>query len=276
VRKVKKYAPACTHGIIALLIGLLLISPILYGLSMSLMRDGDIMSYPPKIFPVNITFDNYIRVMKAVPIFKYIWNSSAVSLMICLGQLITCSMAAYAFSFFGFPGKKTLFMAVLATMLIPGEATLISNFLNLTQWGFADTYTGLVIPFTASGMGIFLIRQFYLSVPKEIKEAADIDGCGDFHFFVKILTPISTPVLSALAVYAIINSWNQYMWPLLMTNSDAKRTVQIGVAMLKSSEGVSYGLVNAGCMLILLPSILFFIICQKKMIGAMMVGSLKG
>jgi len=272
----RKYAPGWIQGGVCVLVGLLIAAPILYGLSMSLMRDGDIMSYPPKLFPVNITFENFTGVIATVPIFQFILNSSIVSLAICLGQLITCSMAAYAFVFFRFKGKHLLFMVVLATMLIPSEATLISNFLTMTNWGLADTYTGLVVPFVTSGMGIFLIRQFYMSVPREIKEAADIDGCGSLRFFTRILLPISTPVLGALAIYVIISSWNQYMWPLLMTNSPEKRTVQIGISMLQFSEGVSYGLVNAGCMMILLPCIVFFMFFQKKMVGAMTVGSVKG
>ncbi|MDR1205389.1 MAG: carbohydrate ABC transporter permease [Peptococcaceae bacterium] len=257
-------------------IGLLVAAPILYGLSMSLMRDADIMAFPPKIFPIHATLENYFNVVRTVPIFRFIGNSIVVSVSVCLLQLLTCSMAAYAFVFLKFRGRRTLFVAALATILIPGDATIISNFLTVTRLGMADTFTALIVPFATSATGIFLIRQFYMSVPKELKEAALIDGCGDFHFFVKILLPISAPVLGALAVFAIISTWNQYMWPLLITNTPENRTVQIGISMLQFSDGIVYGLVNAGCMLVLIPSITFFVICRKKMVDSLITGSVKG
>ncbi len=262
--------------LVCLIAGLLIISPIFYGLSMSLMSESEIFAYPPKLFPSNVTLENYIKVISTVPIFQFILNSAIVTLFVMLGQVITSSLAAYAFVFFEFTGKRALFVAVLATMMIPGEATILSNYLTLSTAKLTDSFAGLILPFLASAMAIFLIRQFYLTVPKELKEAATIDGCNDLRFFGKILLPLSGPVLSALCIYSFINTWNQYMWPMLMTNTPEKRTVQIGISMLRFSDGISIGLISAGCMMILLPSILVFVAGQQKMVQSITAGAVKG
>lgn len=263
-------------GSIAVLVGIGIAFPVLYGLSMSLMHDSDILAYPPKIFPVNPTLANYRQAIQTVPIFRFILNSTFVVLCVCAGQIVTCSLAAYAFVFYDFKGKNVLFIAVLATMMIPGEATIISNFLTISSLELTDSYLALILPFLTSAMGIFLIRQFYMTIPKELKEAASIDGCTDLQFFTRIVLPVSVPVLGALSVYTAINTWNQYMWPLLVTNTPGRRTVQIGISMLQFSDGIAIGLVNAGCMLILIPSILFYALGQKKMVTSLTAGAVKG
>lgn len=257
-------------------IGFLIVCPILYGLSLSFMKEADIFAYPPKLFPRAVTLENYAKVIQTIPIFRFLFNSVAVSVFVMLGQIVTSSLAAYAFVFFDFKYKKILFVAMLATMMIPGEATIISNYLTMSSLKLLDTYAGLILPFLASAMGIFLIRQFYLTVPKELKEAAVLDGCSDVLFFGRILLPLSVPVLSALSIYTLIGTWNQYMWPMLITNTPAKRTVQIGISMLQFSDGRLIGIISAGCMMILVPSILLFIAGQQRMVQSITAGSVKG
>ena len=139
-----------------------------------------------------------------------------------------------------------------------------------------DSYTGLIVPFLVSAMGIFLIRQFYLTVPKELKEASTLDGCSNFRFFIKVLLPISKPVVSSLGVYTFLNTWNQYLWPLLVTNAPEKRTVQIGISMLQFAERQNIGLVFAGVIMIILPSIAIFILGQKQLVKGITAGAVKG
>ncbi|MFV0399427.1 MAG: carbohydrate ABC transporter permease [Oscillospiraceae bacterium] len=266
----------CIRGLLCIAVGIAIAFPVLYGLSMSLMRDSDILAFPPKLFPASPTLENYVRAVTTVPIFRFILNSVIVSLCVCAGQVLTCSLAAFAFVFYDFRGKQLLFLAVLATMMIPGEATIISNFLTISSLELNDTFAALILPYLTSAMGIFLIRQFYLTVPKELREAAQIDGCTGLQFFAKIIFPISSPILGALSVYTVIGTWNQYMWPLLVTNTPERRTVQIGISMLQFSDGISVGLVNAGCMMILLPSILFYALGQKKMVTSLTAGAVKG
>jgi len=270
--KIKKYLLYSFN----LLIGLLIISPILYGFSISLMTPDEIFSYPPKLLPSSINLNNYKQVIASVPIFRFIFNSFYVSLAVTIGQIVTSCLAAYAFAYFEFKGKNLLFILCLSTLIIPSESTIIANYLTIAKLGWTDSYTGLIVPFLVSAMGVFLIRQFYLTVPKELKEAATLDGCSNFRFFVKVLLPISKPVISSLGVYTFLNTWNQYMWPLLVTNAPEKRTVQIGISMLQFAESQNMGLVLAGVIMIILPSILIFIIGQKYLVKGIMAGSVKG
>ena len=263
-------------GIIGLMIGLVIIFPLYYALSFSFMPYSDIVAYPPKLFPRAFTAVNYIQVFNTIPIMKFIINSLIVCASVIAMQIITASLAAYGFVFFNFPAKKALFITVLATMMIPGEAIIISNFLTISSFGLLDHYLGLILPYGTSAMAIFLIRQYYMTMPAELKEASLIDGCGNLQFFFNILFPLSTPVISALVVYIFIGTWNQYMWPLLITNSANMRTVQIGIAMLQFSDGISYGLVCAGCVLIILPTALIFLFGHQKLVTGITAGSIKG
>jgi sn-glycerol 3-phosphate transport system permease protein len=262
--------------IVNMALGLLIISPILYALSITFMTSDQIFQMPPKILPTMLYLGNYKEVLSSVPIFRFIFNSFFVSSCVTLAQIITSSLAAYAFAFYEFKGKNIIFMAILSTMMIPGEAIIISNYLTIGHLGMMDTYRGLVIPFMTSAMGIFMMRQYYLTVPKELKEAATIDGCSSFQFLRRILMPISKPIMGALGIYVFLTTWNQYMWPLLVTNSENMRTVQIGISMLQSTEAQSFGLILSGIIMILVPSILIFIIGQKQLIEGMTTGSVKG
>ncbi len=262
--------------VINIIVCLLIISPLLYALSLSFMPQGEISQYPPRLFPSQMTFENYEQALNSVPLFRFILNSFVVSILVTVGQVITSSLAAYAFAFYEFKYKKLLFLMVLSTMMIPTETTIISNFLTVSSWGWTDSLQVLIVPFLTSAMGIFLIRQFYLTIPKELLEAAKIDGCGNVKFLMKILLPISKPAIASLSIYTFINTWNQYLWPLLTINNGNNRTVQIGISMLQFAEGSNYGVVLAGTVLILIPSILVFIIGQRSLVQGMTAGSVKG
>ena len=262
--------------VINIIVCVVLISPLLYALSLSFMSQGEISQYPPRLLPSRVTLDNYNEALNAVPLFRFILNSFVVSILVTIGQVITSSLAAYAFAFYDFKYKKLLFLMVLSTMMIPAETTIISNFLTVSSWGWNDSLQVLIVPFLTSAMGIFLIRQFYLTLPKELSEAAKIDGCGNIKFLMKILIPISKPAIASLSIYTFIGTWNQYLWPLLTINNGKNRTVQIGISMLQFAEGSNYGVVLAGAILILIPSILVFIVGQKSLVQGMTAGSVKG
>ncbi|MGL5416200.1 MAG: carbohydrate ABC transporter permease [Clostridium sp.] len=261
---------------LSIVMGIIIIAPLLYAVSLSFMTPSEISEYPLKLIPSEITFSNFEKALSTVPLAKFIGNSFIVSICVTIGQVITTSLAAYAFAFYEFKGKKILFLMVLSTMMIPAETTIISNFLTVSSWGWNDSLKVLIVPFLTSAMGIFLIRQFYLTIPKELKEASKIDGCSNFMFLLKVLLPISKPAIASLSIYTFINTWNQYLWPLLTINNNSKRTVQIGISMLQFSEGKSYGVVLAGALLILIPSILIFIIGQKSLVRGMTSGAVKG
>ncbi len=259
-----------------LLVGILVIMPILLGFSMSFLTAAQMATIPPTFIPKSFEFFNYEKALRAVPLFMFMSNSFIVCIIVITAQIITCSFSAYAFAFFDFPFKNLLFFAVLSTIMIPADATIIANYLTISTFKLTDTYVALVAPYLTSAMGIFLMRQYYLTIPKELREASVIDGCGHMKFLVSILTPLSKPVIASLSVYVFINTYNQFLWPLLVTNTQKMRTVQVGMNMLKMAEAVDYGIVLAGAVLILSPAIIVFVLGQKALISGMTSGALKG
>lgn len=257
-------------------LGLLMIGPLIYALLISLMPPEQIFMFPPKLIPQSLYFENYKEALRIAPIFTFIFNSFIVSSIVTISQIFTSCLAAYAFSFFNFKGRNILFMIMLTTMMIPSETTMISNYLTVGSLGWLDTYKSLVVPFMSSSLGIFMMRQYYMTLPKELQEAAKLDGCGNFRFFTKIVLPLSKPVAGSLGVYSFLITWNQYLWPLLVTSKDTSRTVQIGISMLQFSENQSFGVIMAGIVMVILPSILIFIIGQKQLIEGVTSGAVKG
>ena len=250
--------------------------PLLYTLFISVMPASEI--YKNRLIPSAIQFSNYVRAFTnpSYPFLRFILNSFIVSTTVMLGQMVTCSMAAFAFAFLDFKGKKVLFIMILATMMVPAEATIIANFLTISAWGWRDSYQALVMPFLSSAMGIFLLRQNYLTFAKELHEAARLDGCSNARFLVSVVAPLSRPALGALGAYVFLNTWNQYMWPLLVTDTTAHRTVQIGISMLYDVDAEALGLMMAGVIIVIVPSLSIFIFMQKQLINGLMAGAVKG
>lgn len=259
-----------------LVMAVLILLPLLYAVSVAFMPSSELFTTEMNLIPENPTLVNFVQAFQKIPLLKFVGNSFLVAGLITLGQIISCSLAAFAFSFLNFKGKGILFMLVMATMMIPGEATIISNYLTVSSWGWLDTYPVLIVPYLTSAMGIFLFRQFYMTFPISLYESARLDGCSNLRFIVKILLPLTKSAIGAMAVYTFINAWNMYMWPLLVTGTDAMRTVQIGIGMLNSVDAQSITLMIAGVVLIILPSISIFIVGQKQLIRGMFSGAVKG
>ena len=250
--------------------------PLLYAVSIAFMPSGELFTMDLNLVPQNPTFSNFKDAMTNVPLLRFILNSFIMAGCITLGQIVTCSLAAFAFSFLDFKGKGVLFMIVMATMMVPGEATIISNYLTVGNLGMLDTYSVLIVPYLTSAMGIFLFRQFYMTFPISLYESAKLDGCGNLRFIVRILIPLTKSAIGAMAVYTFINAWNMDMWPLLVTGSDQMRTVQIGISMLNSIDSQSITLMIAGVVIVIIPSISIFIVGQKQLIRGMFSGAVKG
>lgn len=259
-----------------ILLGLLVVSPLFYAVSVSFMPRADVLASPPRLLPTEPTLRNFQKVLELVPLGKYLFNSLVMSGIEIVAQVLFSSFAAYAFAFLKFRGKNLLFTMVIATMMIPGETTVISNYLTVQQMGLIDSYAGLVAPGLISGLGIFLLRQFYLTVPMDIKDAATVDGCGHVAFFFRILMPISLSSVTSLSIYIFVRTYNAFFWPLLVTNSDDMRTMQIGIGYLLNSEAVDYGVVMAGAVLALIIPILVFILGLRYLISGMTAGAVKG
>lgn len=259
-----------------LVLAFVVLLPLLYAVSIAFMPSGELFTMDLNLVPQNPTFSNFKDAMTNVPLLRFILNSFIMAGCITLGQIVTCSLAAFAFSFLDFKGKGVLFMIVMATMMVPGEATIISNYLTVGNLGMLDTYSVLIVPYLTSAMGIFLFRQFYMTFPISLYESAKLDGCGNLRFIVRILIPLTKSAIGAMAVYTFINAWNMYMWPLLVTGSDQMRTVQIGISMLNSIDSQSITLMIAGVVIVIIPSISIFIVGQKQLIRGMFSGAVKG
>lgn len=255
---------------------LIILVPLLYTLSISVMPAAEI--YKNKLIPSRINLTNYVKAFTdpSYSFLTYIRNSFITATAVMLSQMVTCSMAAFAFVFLDFKGKKVLFLCILATMMVPGEATIIANYLTVSRWGWLDSFRALIVPYMTSAMGIFLLRQNYLSYPKELQEASKLDGCSNWRFLISIVVPLSRPALGALGAYVFLNTWNQYMWPLLTTNSDSYRTVQIGISMLYDIDAESLGLMMAGVVIVIVPSLSIFVFMNKQLINGLMAGAVKG
>ena len=255
---------------------LFILFPLLYAVSVSLMPGEELFTMEMNLLSKHPDFGNYLRAWTQVPLLRFVLNSFLVSGCITVGQIITCSLAAFAFSFLNFKGKNVLFMLVMATMMVPGEATIISNYLTVSSMGILDSYLVLILPSLTSAMGIFLFRQFYMTFPMSLYESAKLDGCSNLRFIVSILLPLTKSAIGAMSVYTFINAWNMYMWPLLVTGSQEMRTVQIGISMLDNTDAQSITLMMAGVVSVIIPSMVIFIAGQKQLIRGMFSGAVKG
>ncbi len=273
----KKMVRNALFQILCLAIGFLTIMPILYALSISFMDQREILDKGWHLLPNKIQWDNYKEALRLTPLFRYMWNSLVLAGVSSMVRVIVASLAAFSFAFFQFKGKNILFMLFMATMMIPGDVVLITNYKTVANWGLTDSYAGMMAMFLVSVMNIFMFRQYYLSFSKDIFEAAKVDGCSNIRFFVKILFPLSKPTIATVYISSFVNTWNTYLWPMLVTNDDKMRTVQVGVTMLNSKDGGTiYGPIMAASVIVLIPTILVFVVFRKQIAGGMMSGSVKG
>lgn len=254
----------------------IIIYPIYSLFNISMLNDAEVASYPPKLVPTSFLLENFTRALALAPLGRYLFNSTLQSSMVMLGQLITACLAAYAFAFIDFKFRNIFFLVFLATLMIPWEATIIPNYLTIKEWGWTDTFWGLATPFMATGFGTFLLRQFFLKIPSELKDAAEMDGCGSLRFLTMIVLPLARPALGTLAVYSFLQTYNQYLWPLLITNDQSMRTVQIGLTLLQDEDQFKTNVVAAGVMIILVPTFALFIFSNKQLIRGLTAGAVKG
>ncbi len=259
-----------------ILLALFVLGPLLYLLAQSFMTPAEANQYPPKLLPSGLYTGGLKNAIETVPIFGFIVNSFVLAIAIMVLQVLTAALAAYAFVYIRFSGSRFWFALFISTMMIPWEVTIIPNYLTVKSWGWLDSFQGLIVPFAASAFGVFLLRQFFLQLPRELFEAARIDGCGHFRHFVSVVLPLSGPAAASLAVYVFLNGWNQYLWPLLITSSDAMRTVQIGIAMLQFEELTSWNLVLCGVALVLVPSLVLLGLGLKPLVRGITAGAVKG
>ncbi|MBC7810852.1 MAG: carbohydrate ABC transporter permease [Burkholderiales bacterium] len=256
---------------------IVLLWPFIFALSIALQGptiSPDIL--PPDLF--NLDWGIFINVFQDEPlVIRWILNSFVVSTGVTIGVIVSSSLFAYALAYFNFPGKTILLFIALGSLMVPFEATLISNYLFVAQAGWTNTYQGLITPFIASGFGIFLMRQFFLTLPRELYDAAMVDGCGRFRYLWLILVPLSRPAIATLAVYTFLSTWNQFYWPLLVTNATEWRTTQVGITIFRNFEGGAvYNMQMAATIIVMLPTLVLLVLGQRQLVSGLTAGAVKG
>ena len=262
--------------LLLIVVAIIVLFPLWSTFTISMLSDAEVALYPPRLWPSGLNLENFQRALEQAPLGRYLFNSVVQSTIVMFGQLITASLAAYAFAFIDFKGRNVVFLIFLSTMMIPWEATIIPNYLTIKSIGWTDTFQGLSAPFLATAFGTFLLRQFFLTLPKELHDAAIIDGSSNLRFLITIVLPLARPALGTLAVYSFLQTYNQYLWPLLVTNDQSMRTVQIGIALLQDQERFMFNVVMAGVVIILVPTFTLFIFGNRQLIRGLTAGAVKG
>jgi multiple sugar transport system permease protein len=262
-------------GVLSVL-ALSMLLPFLWMLSTSLMNDLEVYQFPPKFIPSVVRWSNYVEAMSLQPFGRYFLNSLIVAGVSVLGQLTFCSMAAYAFARLRFPARDKIFALYLSTMMIPAIVTIIPAFLIITTFGWVNTYWALFTPTLSSVWGIFLLRQFFLTIPKELEDAARVDGASDLVVFFRVILPLSRPALATLAIFTFMGSWKDFLWPLIVTNRADMRTVEVGIASFNSLYATDWPHQMAATVVVMIPVIVIFLIAQKHFVRGITLTGLKG
>ncbi len=248
------------------LISFIYIAPFFWILSTSFKSDTEILKVPPTIIPQEWHFENYSSAWKrgAGNVGLYTKNTIIVVVTIMVGQIFFCSLAGYAFARIKFPARNFLFFLYLATLMVPESVTLIPRFTIIVKLGWIDTYTALIIPyFLGTALGTFLMRQFFLTIPLEIEEAAKIDGAGPFRIFWRVMLPLTKPALATLAAITLVFNWKNFLWPLVVTNSESMKVLSVGMCAFRLQQTVQWNLLTAGVILSLIPTLVVFFFAQK-------------
>jgi sn-glycerol 3-phosphate transport system permease protein len=268
-KMVGKYALLSVLAIIVLF-------PIYITVVNSLLTIDQIGSSPPTFFPTHPQWHTYSDAWNNGHLGLYLKNSFIVTVFIVVGQLVTAIFSGYAFALLDFPFKRTLFVLFLATLMIPFEVTVITNLTTVSDLGLYDTYAGLAVPFLATGFGAFLMRQAFLGVPKDLQDAAQLDGYGHWRFMTRVAVPLARPTVAALGVFAFLAAWNQYLWPLLVTRDDRLRTVQIGLKQLRNTNVDQFNVIFAGVVIAVIPLAILLMLFQKHLVRGLTAGAVKG
>lgn len=260
------------HQVFALAASLVAMFPLLWLVVSALRPAGDVFDAG---LPTRLTLDNLAYVLTEIPFPRYLFNSAVVAVVVTVVALLFHSMAAYALARMEFPGRAFIFSAMMATLLVSLPVILVPLFVIARELGLLDSYAGLIIPSIFNVFGIFLLRQFYLGIPKELEEAARMDGCGYLRTYWYIILPLSRPIMASLAVLFFLANWNAFLWPLTITQDPELRVVQIGIASLQGQFAAAWNLILAGALVAAIPTIIAFVLGQRRLVDAMKTTGMK-
>ena len=257
-----------------------MVAPFLWMVATSLKEPGQIFSFQKKWWeewlPTAFVWKNYVQAWQVVPFAKFYLNSIFVTACVTFGQVATSAMAAYSFARLKFPGRDKIFFGYLATMMVPGAVTMIPVFILLRQFGWIDTYKALILPGIFTAYGTFMLRQFFLTLPKELEDAAKIDGCSYLGIFWRIILPLSKPALATLTTFTFMGAWMNFMWPLIVINTEEKFTLPVGLAYFQSLHHTDWTLLMAASVMMILPILLVFIFNQRFFVEGIKLTGIKG
>ncbi len=261
--------------LILLLGALSMIFPFLWMLSTAFKRPEQILALPPIWIPRPITFDNFVQLMKAVPFGRFFLNSVINSVVLTFSQLFLCALTGYAFAKLPFPGRNWIFLLVISSMMVPGAVTLIPAFLVVVKLHWVNTWWGLLVPRMVTVFGVFFMRQFFMNLPDDYIDAARIDGASEFGIFWRIMIPLGKPALATLGTFAFIGTWNDFIWPLVIVNSDKLRTLPLGFGVLGGQYGFHFEWTMAAAVITILPVLIVFMVFQEYVIRGIALTGLK-
>jgi multiple sugar transport system permease protein len=251
------------------------LAPFIWMISTSFKSAESVFTYPPQWIPKHPTLEQYQKLFREVNFLQFFKNSVIVAIGITLFSLFLNSLGGYAFAKYRFPGREKIFALLLATMMVPGQITMIPVFLMLKSVGLINSYWGLIIPAGASAFGIFLMRQFITTIPNDLIESARIDGCSEFRIYWTIILPLCKPVLAALGIFTFMGSWNAFLWPLIVMIKENMYTLPVALANLSGQYATKFGLLMAGAVVVVAPVIIVFILAQRYVIKGVAVTGLK-
>lgn len=260
---------------VVLVICTLTVIPLLYMISLSLQSDADILAGNPVLWPAHLHFDNYQRLFEQVPYARFFLNSVIMAGLITIAHLVLDPIAGYAFAKFSFPFRRTLFVVVLSTLMIPFFVRMIPVYVIFSQLGWLNTYQGLVVPFLCDAYGIFLMRQFLSALPDELIDAGRADGAGEFRIFVRIILPQAKPALAVLALFTFVFQWNNFLWPLLATSTTDMRTMPVGLTLFNQEFFTQWNLTAAGSVVLFIPTAVLFFFTQRYLVRGVALTGLK-
>ncbi|KPK65044.1 MAG: hypothetical protein AMS21_05780 [Gemmatimonas sp. SG8_38_2] len=275
MRKRRRAGETLTYGL-ALFLGISMLAPFLWMLSTSLMNEFDVYQYPPRLLPLDPVWSNYPNALTAAPFARFFLNSTIMSLFIVCGHLFTAATAGYAFARLRFPGRDNVFILFLANLMVPVIVLLIPRFLLVNAMGWVDTYTGLIITELVSVWGIFLMRQYFLSIPRELEDAARIDGASEWQIFWRVALPLAKPALATVALFSFVETWKSFLWPLIVTRSMSMRPVEVGIAAFHSLYFSNWPYQMAAAVVAVIPILILFILTQRYFVRGIQLAGLKG
>ena len=261
---------------VLILITAAMLIPFIWMLSASLKMNKDVFSFPIQWIPDNPRWKNYVDIWTKIPLLTFVKNSTKLTIIVTLLQLFTSSFAAYAFAKMNFKGKNILFLGYIATIAVPWQAYMVPQFMMMRSWHLNNTHLAIIFLQAFSAFGVFLMKQFYEGVPSELCEAARIDGLTEYGIWFKIMLPLSKPALSTLTIFTFVNTWNDFLGPLIYLTRNELKTIQIGLRMFISQYSAEYGLIMAASVIALIPVLIVFLSLQKYFVQGVASTGLKG